>query len=281
LFALVCALPTVGRAKIGALGRIVPAGDILALSGPADTVSSILVKEGDVVEAGTPLVIFSGRAQAERDVTLAELDLREAEGPARLAAEAFAARSEAAGLEADAARIRRDRFKQMDGANLAPQEMEQRILVARTAELGATAAAKDAEHARTDVELKRLRAQQQLEGARARLEAYTLRAPRRLTVVKIAAQPGAVPAGPVVSLADLTEMHVIAEVFAADLLKVKPGQTVTITSTVLAAPITGRVLSVGCVITGRSRVAEVLIRLDDPKAVASFLELEVNVTIDA
>jgi HlyD family secretion protein len=277
---LVGLLPAFGQSKIGALGHIIPAGNILALSGPSEAVATIHVKEDELVEADAPLVTFAGRPQAEREVALAELELRDAEGPERLAAEASTARAELARLEADAARIRRDRFEKMGGQNVAAPEMERRILEAKTAELAAAAAAKEAESARIADEIKVLRAKQQLESARARLDACTLRAPRRLTVVKISAQTGVVPTGPVVSLADLSEIDVVVEVFAADLLKVKPGQTATVTSTALAGSLTGRVVSVGRVITGRSRVAEVLIRLDDPKSAAPFLQLEVNVTID-
>src|SRR5437762_3346611 len=73
-------LPLTGRleAKIGALGRIIPAGDILYLSGSGDVVSEIHVKEGQVVEADAVLLTFRGQEEAARQVALAELDLRDA-----------------------------------------------------------------------------------------------------------------------------------------------------------------------------------------------------------
>src|SRR5258708_1128563 len=54
LLAALAPFPARLDAKIGALGHIIPAGDLLVLPGPGDTVDRVLVKEGDLLQPGPP-----------------------------------------------------------------------------------------------------------------------------------------------------------------------------------------------------------------------------------
>jgi HlyD family secretion protein len=282
LLALAVLLPLTAKleAKIGALGRIIPEGDILNLPGTGDAVATIHVKEGDVVEANAPLITFRGQADAAQQVAMAELDLHDAQDVGKLSLEAAEMKLEIVKRDYEFAKTRLERFGSLGGEALSPQQMEQRTYQAKAAELAYQAAAKDFERAKMDREIKLQRAKDQLAMARAKLERTTLRAPRRMTVLKVNASPGSIPGGVAVSLGNLEEMHVITEVFAGDLAKLKVGQEATITGTALPAPVKGHVLTIGRVITGRAKVAEALIRLDDPKAAAQLINLEVNVSIE-
>lgn len=268
------------EAKIGALGRVIPAGDILNLPGNGDAISEVHAKEGDVVGAGAPLLTFRSRQSAENEAAVAALALREAEELGQLSIETLTLKNEIAKRDFDFAKMRHDRFAEIGGETSSPQQMEQRRYLMKNAELAFQASSKDLERSKLDREIKIERATDQLAIARDKLERSQLKAPAKLTVVKIASVVGAIPGGAAVSLANLQEMHVVAEVFAGDLPKLKVGQIATITSTALPAAAKGRVISIGRLIAGRAKVAEVLIRLDEPGATAQLLNLEVNVSID-
>ncbi|MEY2878070.1 MAG: hypothetical protein RLZZ15_450 [Verrucomicrobiota bacterium] len=268
------------EAKVGALGRIIPAGDLITLGGDGSAVAAIHVKEGDVVAAGAPLIDFNSRHTAENEVKLAELSLREARDLCTLATHALAKKSEIAKGDYEFAVQRYERFSKLGGEKVSAQQMELRAYQMKNAQLVQQAADLDLARSREDGAIKLARAEAQLAAARAKLDATTLRSPAPLTVVKVNATPGTVPGGAVVVLANLSEMLVLTEVFAGDLPSLKVGQAATITSNALAAPIAARVLSIGRLITGRAKVAEILLRLDDPTAAAKLLHLEVNVSIE-
>lgn len=278
LFASLALLSAPLHAKIGALGHIIPAGDLLNLASPGDAVGAVLVKEGDLVEPGAPLIIFRSQQAAENDVKLAELSLREAADLGKLTLESLEIKAEIAKKDYEFARQRYERFSKLGGDELSAQQMEVRAYQMNTSELAYKAAQKDLQRSRDDREMKISRAQTQLGMAQEKLARTTLRAPAKLTVVKLNATVGG--SGASVTLANLAEMHVVTEVFAGDLPTLKIGQTATITSTALPGPIKGKVVSISSIITGRAKVAEVLVRLDDPAAATKLINLEVDVSID-
>lgn len=266
-------------AKIGALGRIIPAGDLINLAG-VGVVAVVHVKEGDVVEANAPLVTFASRQAAQNDVILAELALREAEELGQLSLDALELKTEGVKRDFDFATLRHDRFNKLGGEELSPQQMELRAYQMKNSELSYKAAKKDLERTKLDREIKITKARTQLAIAQEKLNSTVLSAPAKLTVVKLAAIPGTVPSGPAVTLANLAEMQVATEVFAGDLPSLKVGQEATVSSTSLPGPGKARVISISRIITGRAKVAEVLLRLDDPVAASKLLNLEVNVSIE-
>ncbi len=267
-------------AKIGALGRIIPAGDVINLPGAGDAVTAILVKEGDVVEAGAPLMTFRSRESALNDVKLAELAVKEVRDLAQLAIDSLALKVEISKREFEFAKLRHDRFSKLGGEELSAQQMEARAYQMRNAELNYQSAEKELARATEERAIKLERTTTQLAVAQDKLARTTLTAPGRLTVIKIYAAPGLVPGGVALSLGNLEEMHVVTEVFAGDLPNLKVGQEATVTGNALPGPIKARVLAIGRLITGRAKVAEVLLRLDDPAAAAKLINLEVNVSIE-
>ncbi len=278
LFASLALFASPLAAKIGALGHIIPAGDLLTLANPGDAVGSVAVKEGDLVESGAPLIVFRSQQAAENDVKLAELSLREAADLGKLSLESLEMKTEIAKKDYEFARQRYERFSKLGGEELSAQQMEVRAYQMSITDLAYKAAQKDLQRSRDDRELKITRAQTQLSMAQEKLARTTLRAPAKLTVVKLNATVGG--GGATVTLANLAEMHVVTEVFAGDLPTLKIGQVATVTSSALPGPIKGKVVSISSIITGRAKVAEVLVRLDDPAAATKLINLEVNVSIE-
>ena len=267
------------EAKIGAIGRLRPAGGLREWHGPGLVVEAVKVAEGALVESGEILVTYRGRELAEGVLAGAERELIGADESGRRTLEMMELRL--AGLDEDLAlaRQRRERFGKLGGDKVSPPEMEQRDQQLRSTARARAISAKELDNARQERERRVASARQQVAEARERLESFTLRAPGKFTVLKLSARPGFPPNGPVATLADLTEIHCLAEVFAADLLRVKPGQVATVSSSALPTEQKGKVVSVGRIITGRSRIGEVLIRLDAPGDAARLLDMEVNVSI--
>lgn len=267
-------------AKIGALGRIIPAGDVVNLPGAGDVATVIHVKEGDVVEAGAPLITFRSRENALNDVKLAELSMKEARDLAQMAIDSLTLKLEISRRNYEFAKLRYERFSKLGGEELSAQQMEARAYQMRNAELAYQSDDKELARVKEERGIKLERATTQLATAQDKLARTTLTSPARLTVIKVNAIPGLVPSGPAIILGNLDEMHVVTEVFAGDLGTLKPGLPATITSNALSGPIKARLLSVGRLINGRAKVAEVLLRLDDTAAAAKLINLEVNVSIE-
>lgn len=132
-----------------------------------------------------------------------------------------------------------------------------------------------------------------MEQARARLNSSIVRAPADGQILKIRTRPGEVVRNPgVLTMGNLSTMWVLAEVYENDLLRIKEGQTATVTATALAQPLSGRVTLVGRLISRQTvfdvdptaatdaRVAEVLVRLDRVEPAARMINLQVTVRID-
>jgi HlyD family secretion protein len=150
------------------------------------------------------------------------------------------------------------------------------------------------ERARQEVPLASLKVQREL--AAAHVAQTFLTAPSKGRVLRILARPGELVGAPqpIVQMADLSRMAVVAEVYETDISKVYDGQKVEITSPVdTARKMTGKVVSVGSLI-GKNRVydadpladvdrrvIEVKILLDEPALAAGLINLQVNVDFQA
>jgi HlyD family secretion protein len=86
--------------------------------------------------------------------------------------------------------------------------------------------------------------------------------------------------GAALKMADLRSMDAVIEVFESDVLKLSPGLKATVTSKSLPRPLSGRIMSIGRVVSSQSRNSEVIIRLEDPGTAAKLINLEVDVSIE-
>ena len=305
--------------KVGALGRIEPEGGIIDLVGPGnDKISTIVVREGEFVKKNdAPLIIFESKSTYELEVSLAELAMKEAD---ELGAQAIAmqklkikeadelgkktqAAQEltiiAAKAEYDFALSSLNRFVEIGDQSVSAQQMDERksnVKVTKSKldsatqelkrltlkhEIDVALARQNLKSLTLDREIKLKKITHELGLARTQLKQSTLRAPVDGTILEILKNVGESTGGqPVIRMADLEHMNVIAEIFESDLLKITPGLKATITSKSLPDPLTGKVESIGRIISGSSRTAKVKIRLDDPKVAAKLINLEVDVSIN-
>lgn len=282
-FLLACLLGVVGSAaaepKIGALGRVEPAGGILNLVGLGEVVAAVPVRPNQEVKAGEVLVEFAGRAGAEADRELARLARREAE---ENAPRALAARERVLALaERDLAlaRDRLARYEKLTESSIAPQELAARRHAVFAAESGLKNAREELAQTQLALELGRERTRLQLALAEQRVERGALRAPVDGTVIDVLAAPGEAGGGVLVRFADLRKMVVVAEVFEVDLPRVKAGARCEVEHRVFAQKLAGRVESIGRTVNPQTKAVRVRVALDTPEPAARFLGLEVTVGI--
>lgn len=126
------------------------------------------------------------------------------------------------------------------------------------------------------------------------LERASIVSPIEGTVLEVLSQPGELigTQHPILTLGQTDKMYVVAEVYEADISRVRVGQKAAIKGDALPKDLTGVVEQIAPIVkrnqisaldpTARSdaRVIEVRIRLDDSAAAAKVIGLQVDVTID-
>jgi HlyD family secretion protein len=302
--------------EIGALGRIVPQDGIVTLVGSgAGTIADILVRQDQVVEAGEPLVVFTGKRVREIELKIAKQTRRDLEVSgkksieiqeatlAQLRANAKKASAvnkfneERAAEDAKFAAQGLARLLKSQAAtysvNLRSEKEHQaessRIGLARTKAESARAQTQTANSIRL-AELQLEKAKQKLASelqaadlkvdlAEQAVDQVTLQAPRRGTILEVLKHEGEGTAGPLIRLADLTRMAVKSFIFQADVLRLKPGMKATISSKALPQSLVGELVSTGRQITDQGRVVPVMILLEEPDVAAKLLNLEVEVRL--
>ncbi|MCF8063546.1 MAG: efflux RND transporter periplasmic adaptor subunit [Deltaproteobacteria bacterium] len=303
--------------NIGALGRIKPKGGIVDLAGPAgDTIAEITVQEGETVKKGTCLVVFQSRETYELEADMARIAAKEADdlGSKSIALQKARVREadelgagaisiqreriQAAASENEFALKRLKRFQQADGKSISEQMMDERENHVRVSgskldsagqELSRLVLDREIRVSQARLELERLilnreinmeRTRKQLELAMEKLEHASLNAPMEGTVLEVLQSVGEATGGrPIIRMADLENMYVIAEVFEGDLLRISPGMKATVTGNALPKPLTGEVESIGRIINPANRTADVKVRLYEPAVASKLINLEVDVSI--
>ena len=141
-------------------------------------------------------------------------------------------------------------------------------------------------------QLRRDVARAGLERAQADLELSTVRSPIDGQVLEIHAREGE-RVGPegIAELGETAAMYAVAEVYEADIGRVRVGYQARVTSPALPRPLLGRVERIGLkvgkkdvlstdpVADADARVVEVEIRLDDPEPAAALTNLRVDIVI--
>jgi multidrug resistance efflux pump len=260
----------------GAVGQIVPAGGIVAVTGaPGSVVTKIFVHPGQAVKAGT--VLMTTQAQTpESDPALARQQLQ-------VAQEVSAQQVEA---QTDTVALAQSRYDQAKTALDAYQGLS--TIVSKKEMDGYVDAAGDAAKslAAEQARLKVVKAQAQgnLSAARRQLEAAMagteLRAPVDGTVLKIGRQLGQkLGNDPAVQMGDLSTMYVVSQVDEGDLLRLKPGMSATITAQPLAKPLHGHIEDIDRLIDTQARLGEVRIRLDSTEPASRMVGMQVDVAI--
>lgn len=283
-------------ATVSALGRVLPRSGIIDLMGiTGDTIQALHVNEGDWVEAGQSLATLTSAAGARRQVRQAEEDLTETRRSTARDAEIAQARLAAAELELEFAINRHERILAAgDSEFISPDQVESRTLGRKQAELAAAQARQDLTAAQADATRRIRDAETALETARATLAAAEVRSPIPAKILKIRGRVGTQLNGRVemFKIGDTSAMHVVAEVYESEVLRVQPGQQATIAAAALPARMTGVVTGVSPIafrntiesmdpnLSTQARVVEVTIRMDQVEPLDRLVFLQVDVTID-
>jgi len=309
--------PVQAAQNIGALGKIFPQGGIISLTGtPGDIINQVHADAGDRVEKGELLVDFASKKRLEQEVILARSSMDRLTFEANMTIQIQEKKLETIRIKSNSvialqrAKLNTakenleytqgslDRLLSAGKGSFSAQRKEDRehqnVLSkirqeTAMAELKRLKNDRNADLALGQMELSRLtisrdhklaQAREQLETAQKNLENSDLKSPVSGTILDIMLKKGETAGSvPIVRLADLSVMTVIADVFQADLLKITKGMKASITSKSLPKAITGKVASIGRVIKDPSKVAKVVIVLDDPKLASRLINLEVEVSI--
>jgi HlyD family secretion protein len=277
-----------------ALGRVVPVSGVVDVVGaPGDTVEAILVKEGDWVDAGQPLARLSSAGKAELHLAQVKGDLASlkkiVESDEALARERV---SEAEQEE----KFANDKMTRLlaAGSNdfISPDQIEDRTLSHVNAVLKLGQAREDLVKAGRDDGRALRDSELEVAAAESTAAAANARAPIHARVLKIYARKGGtVGANPLFKLGDTSSMMIVAEIYEGDSLKVKVGQTATMSSNALPKKMTGTVVSKSSMVarnslesidpneSSQARVVEVTIKADDAEPLDQLVLLQLDVAI--
>ncbi|HEY2774416.1 MAG TPA: HlyD family efflux transporter periplasmic adaptor subunit [Candidatus Binatia bacterium] len=283
--------PVAGDA-VSALGRIEPEHGIIRVSAPSmvnavngAVVRQLLVEAGDDVTEGQLLAVTDTATSEQAQVGLrkAELALAEKESAMALGQEQdICSRSDVA---------QRTSTRRSNLLKTGVASTEEADIAAGDAKAlsGSCTSAKIATQA---ADLKVAVARAEVDRAQAELDRCYVKAPMGGRVLRILKRPGELMgADGVLEMGHVDRMYAIAEIYETDIGRVKVGQKATVTSSALAAPLSGKVERVRLQVrkqdaTGTdpaarkdARIVEVEVLLDDPKPVASLSNLQVDVLI--
>ena len=132
--------------------------------------------------------------------------------------------------------------------------------------------------------------EQTLRLAQARLDRTIVRAPLAGEILDILTQPGEmISQRPILQMADLSQMQVVAEVYETDIGQVRLGQRAVATSRALGEPLQGSVVEIGALVSQNEvqsltastptaqRVIKVRIQLDESAKASRLINLQVDV----
>jgi HlyD family secretion protein len=281
------------RSSVVAMARLEPGSKFVGVGslGP-DVVARLLVKEGDVVEAGRELAYLRSYETRRLEAETARVRMAQA----RLKAlEVDGERAKLRGQEVQVEHAQREveRLKGLlERGLVSGQEQEAADYQARSAaELLKQAQAALSASAQA-AELAIREADGSLRLAQTQLEQAVVRAPIGGRVLRVGAQAGEGVSGPFIELGATDHMYAVAEVHATDVGLVAVGQHVVYSSPSLPAPLEGAVEAIGNMIFYpgifgedpsrpiNSKVFQVRIRLEPDARAARFSNLEGEVRID-
>jgi HlyD family secretion protein len=308
--------------QVHALARLEPASGLVVVGArPGARIDKIQVAQGDLVTPGQVLAILEGHDQAQAQIALAEAQKKRAEHQRSVQKQRLALEREqfdklqAAKLQA-AARVfgSRQRWSQIEG--LYKQLAEDKTLPARDRlDIMLRYFQAENENLRGELEIKGYETAQQLvprqrkledeelgdstpdvalldrqiELARTGVSQTEVTAPTGGRILAVLAHAGEVSSGPLLELGDLSVMVATAEVYQADVPRLRVGDPAT--ARVLETDVVGKVTRIGSVVGKNQlmsldpralqdrRVVKVTIGLDSPELARLLVNMEVDVAI--
>lgn len=294
------------RTSVHALARLEPTGGLIVVGArPGIRIERVLVAAGDPVQAGQPLAILEGQAEARRRLALAEAQKAEA------LHQRAQRRDQLAVERAREDRLQPIRLSVLENTNKALKAEDDRLsqdiealgkdpqTVRQREELALKLDEVRIESYKAFFELEQARADQalldrkrsvedqaladggpddqvldrQIDLARAALDATTVEAPVAGQVIDVLAHGGEVSSGPLVTLGDLGAMDAVAEVDQADAGQLKEGDAAEVT--ILGTTVPGKVTRIGRLV-GSNQLRNV-----DPRTVQDLRVLKVTIRLGA
>lgn len=295
---------------VGSIGRIEAGEGIVRVAARGASgqpiVEHLLVKQGDVVQAGQLLAELDTKEQADAavhqaaaQIEVAQRRLAQAQAGAK-PSDIAAQQSEVERLQTELENSQKEQQRHLPlGNNVTASELD-RLKLRVESTTRSLAAAKQrlaglSEVRSVDVDLARAELEEAVRSeARAKAESKTsvITSPIDGRVVKIDAWPGeAVGGDGLLELAPREPMYAIAEVAEFDIPRVKVGQRATVTGDGLNAPLHGTVerlsmrvlqnqlMRVDPANFSDARVVEVWVKLDEGERVADLIHMRVDVVI--
>ncbi len=280
---------------LSALGRVLPQSGLIEVSGvPGDTILEIRAREGDWIEPGQSLAKLSSFKDATQRYARAEADLAAQKASAALDLEVATARVTSAEAEE---KIAKERFTRINSARdsefVSPDQIDDRTLNRQNAQLKLLQARQALEAAKRQADSALRASEAELATARLQVAAAEVRSPVKARILKSFARPGSVVRrSELFRVGDTSKMIVVAEVYEADVLKVKNGQKATISSAALPKKMTGTVSSISSLVfrnsletldpneSGQSRIVEVTLLMDEAEPLDRLVLLQVDVVIN-
>jgi HlyD family secretion protein len=278
---------------VSALGRLQPEGGIIRVGAPStpesisgSILTELYVKEGDNVEAGMLLAVTDSAG-----VLAAKLDQAQAEQQTAIrVAEASLSQADEACVLADVAKRESDRrVRLLDQKLASEEETEMAQGRAEATAASCTAAHSNARVSESAIEVAKAR----IAIAQAELERAYIKSPVGGRILDVLVNPGEfIGAEGILELGRIDKMNAIAEVYETDILRVKVGQTATISSAALPRALSGKVKLIRNKVqkqdvTGTdpaaakdARIIEVEILLDNSKPASTLTHLQVEIIID-
>jgi HlyD family secretion protein len=305
-------------ARVSALGRLAPEGEVVAVAPPTLTGSSagarvhkILVTVGDVVKAGQSVAILDTQrsraatvleARAKVEVARAKLAQVQA-GPKRQevrAQQAVIRRTEADLAAAQEEFERATRLINIKAVSREEFTLSRQKLAQAQATLEQNQAQLDSLKTIRQVDVKAveaevLQAEASLGVAQEDLQLTQVRSPLSGRVLRIRVRPGErVGDQGILDVGNTDVMHVVAEIYEEDVAKVSIGQAAKVRVPTLGMDLSGAVVSKDLIVSRKAvfsndpvadidaRVVEARIRLSaaDGAKVAGLSNARVNVVID-
>ena len=259
---------------VSARGRLEPRNGSRSIAGPSDAVAvvkTLLVEEGDAVRRGQTIAVMD--MFDVRDAAVAKIEAE------MVSQEAAVARMKA---EAENARQELDRAKRLAGDGVGSISDADRWENKR--------GAADAALLEASTRMASMRAS--LRAAVADRDRAVVRSPISGSVLRVHARAGErVGLSGIAEIGETGSMYAVAEVYETDIPRVAKGQRATVSSPALPKPLVGVVERIGMIV-GRltavgadpaarndARAIEVRIRLEDSKAAAALVDLEVDIVI--
>jgi HlyD family secretion protein len=284
------------KSAVACLGRFEPELGVIKVAAPyyqsrPSIVTSLSVREGDLVERGQPVAVLDGQAQviADREHALASVELsRRRIAQVQAGAKPGDIEAQRAEIERLSATLRLDQ-QQMQRAEALAQtrdistadlelrrstvETSRRALESAQHRLAAMSEVREPDVRVAEHELKV--AETQLAQIETLLASLTVHAPASGRVIKVRTQAGeeASPEG-IIEIADTRRMNVEAEVYTTDLGSVRPGQQAEIEPEGGGARLRGVVRRVG------QRVEKVSVMPNDPVAYSDSRVVPVWIRVD-